>query len=72
MRTEWLDEHHFNLFLTTSAGTYVKEFVHGDRGRTRPNVGSVLGCDADILQLDVVELLMAGDKDDGAGSDGDE
>ncbi|KAG5193015.1 hypothetical protein JKP88DRAFT_260866 [Tribonema minus] len=44
----------FVLSLTTSAGTYVKEFVHGDLGRTVPSVGALLGCRADILQLDVV------------------
>jgi len=44
------------LDLTTQAGTYVKEFVHGDLGRTTPNVGALLGCEADILQLDVVGL----------------
>ena len=71
METEWIDAHHFNLFMTTSAGTYVKEFVHGDRGRTRPNVGLVLGCDADILQLDVVELLSYCAVD-GDGADGDD
>jgi len=40
----------------TLSRSYVKEFVHGDLGRTRPNVGSLLGCDADILQLDVRDL----------------
>ena len=30
----------------------VKEFVHGDLGRTIPSIGSQLGCKADILQLD--------------------
>jgi hypothetical protein len=30
----------------------VKEFVHGDLGRTIPSIGSLLGCKADILQLD--------------------
>ena len=44
------------LDLTTQAGTYVKEFVHGDLGRTVPNVGSLLGCEADIMQLDVTGL----------------
>jgi len=39
------------------AGTYVKEFVHGDLGRTTPSVCSLLGCQADILQLDVVWLF---------------
>jgi len=42
MRTEWLAPHFFVLHLVTSAGTYVKEFVHGDLGRTRPSVGELL------------------------------
>lgn len=46
----------FVLDLTTAAGTYIKEFVHGDNGRTVPNVGQLLGCRADILQLDVVGI----------------
>ncbi|CAI5465600.1 unnamed protein product, partial [Closterium sp. Yama58-4] len=35
--------HVFLLHLTTQAGTYVKEFVHGDFGRTQPNIGLLLG-----------------------------
>jgi tRNA pseudouridine synthase 10 len=31
----------------------VKEFVHGDFGRTKPNIGTLLGLEADILELDV-------------------
>lgn len=50
---------YFRLHLRTSAGTYVKEFVHGDLGRTRPNVGELLGCAADILELDVTDVLLA-------------
>ncbi|CAM9351990.1 unnamed protein product [Phaeothamnion confervicola] len=53
MRCERINDHFFVLRLSTSAGTYVKEFVHGDLGRTAPSVGSLLGCRADILQLDV-------------------
>jgi len=44
------------LDLCTQAGTYVKEFVHSDFGRTHPSVGSLLGCEADIMQLDVLGL----------------
>ena len=58
MKTEWLNERYFILHLVTSSGTYVKEFVHGDMGRTLPNVGSLLSCEADILQLDVVEVTV--------------
>ena len=50
---EQLSPHFVVLSLKTSAGTYIKEFCHGDIGRTLPNVGSLLGCEADILQLDV-------------------
>ena len=50
------------LDLCTQAGTYVKEFVHSDFGRTHPSVGSLLGCEADILQLDVLGLREPGAK----------
>mmetsp|Transcript_9875 Transcript_9875/g.19390 ORF Transcript_9875/g.19390 Transcript_9875/m.19390 type:complete len:482 (+) Transcript_9875:75-1520(+) len=54
---EYINSHFFILRLVASAGTYIKEFVHGDFGRTMPNVGSLLGCEADILQLDVEKLI---------------
>jgi tRNA pseudouridine synthase 10 len=50
--------HYFKLTLTTSAGTYVKEFVNGDFGRTVPSVGSLLDCHAEIVQLDVVDVHL--------------
>jgi len=46
----------FVVYLTTQAGAYIKEFIHSDRGRTTPSFGSLLGCDARITQLDVVEV----------------
>ncbi|KAL5778307.1 hypothetical protein ACOSP7_011233 [Xanthoceras sorbifolium] len=49
---------YFLLHLCTQAGTYIKEFVHGDHGRTNPSIGSILGCRAEILQLDVTEVKM--------------
>ncbi|XP_063085535.1 tRNA pseudouridine synthase Pus10 isoform X2 [Cavia porcellus] len=53
METHFVDEHHFRLCLKTQAGTYIKEFVHGDFGRTKPNIGSLMNVTADILELDV-------------------
>ena len=44
------------LEVWASAGTYIKEFVHGDLGRTTPNIGSLIGKEVDILQLDVGSL----------------
>ena len=46
-----LNENYFLLHVVTSAGTYVKEFVHGDFGRTEPNLGSLLGCTCEIVQV---------------------
>ncbi|KAM5227610.1 LOW QUALITY PROTEIN: tRNA pseudouridine synthase Pus10 [Ctenodactylus gundi] len=61
METHYVDEHHFRLHLKTQAGTsffcchpsYIKEFVHGDFGRTKPNIGALMSMTADILELDV-------------------
>jgi tRNA pseudouridine synthase 10 len=50
--------HYCTVDLCTSAGTYVKEFVGGDFGRTRPSFGDLFGCDAEILQLDVMSVDM--------------
>ncbi|KAL7540303.1 hypothetical protein ACHAXR_010018 [Thalassiosira sp. AJA248-18] len=47
-----IDEHWFRLRMSTSAGTYVKEFVHGDCGRSYPSIGSMLGGRTDITELD--------------------
>ncbi len=35
---------------------YIKEFIHGDLGRTKPNLGDLLDCYADIMALDVLEV----------------
>jgi tRNA pseudouridine synthase 10 len=51
-----INQNCFILDVAAAAGTYIKEFVHGDNGRTLPNVGRLLGCDADILQLDVADI----------------
>jgi len=53
METELVNGHYFKLRLSTQAGMYIKEFVHGDLGRTRPSVRSLLGTRVEILQLDV-------------------
>uniref|UniRef100_A0A8C7QSL2 tRNA pseudouridine synthase Pus10 n=1 Tax=Oncorhynchus mykiss TaxID=8022 RepID=A0A8C7QSL2_ONCMY len=53
MSTCFLDAHHFHLKLRTQAGTYIKEFVHGDFGRTKPNLCDLLKTETDILELDV-------------------
>jgi len=50
--------------ITGEAGLYIKELVHGDGGRTRPNVQEALGVRCSVVSLDVVEM---GGRSDGQG-----
>ena len=56
MKATMVNHHFFLLRLVTSGGTYVKEFVHSDFGRTVPSISSLLQSKTDILQLDVLGL----------------
>ena len=56
VKAEFINQHYFVLHVLASAGTYIKEFVHGDLGRTVPSIGSLLDSEADILQLDVAQV----------------
>lgn len=58
LQGEFIDGHHFRLLLSTQAGTYIKEFVHGDFGRTEPHLGGLMGQEVDILALDVQEVAL--------------
>jgi hypothetical protein len=70
-RAEYINPHWFLLDVLTSAGAYVKEFVHGDRGRTVPSVGSIIGARATIIQLDVIGVRnnKQGEKREGRRED---
>lgn len=58
MQMQRIDDHYFRLYLSTEAGTYIKEFVHGDLGRTQPSVSSQLQCKTDILELDCLGMVV--------------
>lgn len=44
------------LYVLAEAGTYIKEFIGGDEGRTEPSVAQVLGKKAKCIKLSVVEI----------------
>jgi tRNA pseudouridine synthase 10 len=46
----------FTLDLRTEAGTYVKEWVEGDGGRTDPNLATLVGVPLKVEFLDVMEI----------------
>ncbi|KAF7456729.1 putative tRNA pseudouridine synthase Pus10 [Cryptosporidium felis] len=63
-----ITSNYFILDLRTQAGTYIKEFVNGDLGRTRPSLGDILldslpqkppqagKLNVSIVQLDVLSI----------------
>ncbi|MCL4420131.1 MAG: tRNA pseudouridine(54/55) synthase Pus10 [Candidatus Thermoplasmatota archaeon] len=44
------------LLITAESGTYIKELVHGDDGRTEPSISGECEEMPEILYLDVVEI----------------
>jgi tRNA pseudouridine synthase 10 len=45
------------LRLRTESGTYVKEFVSGDNGRTVPSFSAALGVPCEVTALDVLQVI---------------
>ncbi|XP_053622175.1 putative tRNA pseudouridine synthase Pus10 [Plodia interpunctella] len=48
----------FTLHIQTSAGTYVKEWVHGELGRCKPSLRDAIQASVDILALDVAKVHL--------------
>ncbi|KAJ2856410.1 hypothetical protein J3B02_001614, partial [Coemansia erecta] len=54
-----IEGHFYKVRIESEAGTYIKEFVHGDLGRTSPSLSSLAGgIVADILELDVENVSL--------------
>ncbi len=51
-----LDGALLELIVRTEAGSYVKELVHGDQGRTQPSLAGALGIPCEVLELDALEV----------------
>ncbi|KAJ2524009.1 hypothetical protein GGI11_001112 [Coemansia sp. RSA 2049] len=48
-----IEDNFYKVRIESEAGAYIKEFVHGDLGRTSPSLTELTGHTADILELDV-------------------
>ncbi|EQD65034.1 pseudouridylate synthase, partial [mine drainage metagenome] len=51
-----VDAGRFTLDLRAEAGTYIKEWVEGDDGRTEPSLAALLGQPLKVESLDVLEI----------------
>ncbi|MDR3283261.1 MAG: tRNA pseudouridine(54/55) synthase Pus10 [Candidatus Methanoplasma sp.] len=56
VKAEVVGDDVFDLTLSTESGTYVKEFVSGDEGRTSPNFSDALGVRCVVETLDVLSI----------------
>jgi tRNA pseudouridine synthase 10 len=46
----------FEVFLRVDAGTYIKELISGDEGRSHPSIACRLGVPCDCTELDVTDV----------------
>ncbi len=51
-----ISPHVFELYIRCQGGLYVKEFIHGDGGRTTPSAAEVLNGYLEVLELDVLSI----------------
>jgi len=51
-----LEADHAMLRVRCEGGLYVKELVSGDEGRTLPSLTGILGKQAKVMELDVVDV----------------
>ena len=56
VEAEVVGDYVFDLTLETESGTYVKEFVSGDDGRTSPNFSEALEIQCVVEELDVIAI----------------
>ena len=54
----FINPHFLIIEILSSSGTYIKEFIHSDLGRTKPSLGNLLNSNCDILQLDVTNIII--------------
>jgi len=44
------------LTIEAESGTYIKELISGDDGRTRPSISEIIGVPCKVAELDVIEI----------------
>ncbi len=70
MTVESLDGAEAVFVVEADSGTYIKELMHGDEGRTQPNVAGIVGVPCEVVELDVIAIGDTGEGSDGKGIKG--
>jgi len=53
---ESIDDAMATLTLEAESGTYIKELISGDDGRTKPNLSELIGIPCNVTALDVIKI----------------
>ncbi len=53
---KYVDSRHGFFKINSQGGTYIKELIHGDDGRTNPSLSKIFGYSMLCVELDVVEI----------------
>lgn len=53
---EKYEDNILTITLETDAGLYIKELMHGDEGRTKPNFAEIIDQKVEIVSLDVIDI----------------
>ena len=56
VKTKKINEKQFEFIVHADGGTYIKELISGDEGRTIPSVSSILNTKATCVELDVIKI----------------
>lgn len=61
LNLEYIDAYNAHFTIVCQGGTYVKEFISGDDGRTKPSVSQILGIRCKCVSLDLMGVEMQND-----------
>lgn len=53
---DWVDSRHFQYTIEAMGGTYIKELISGDSGRTNPSLSEIFGTSMVCKKLDVINV----------------
>ena len=56
VKTRQINTNQFEFIVLADGGTYIKELISGDEGRTIPSVSSILNTKATCVELDVLKI----------------
>ncbi|MGC9107610.1 MAG: tRNA pseudouridine(54/55) synthase Pus10, partial [Infirmifilum sp.] len=51
-----VSDREIELLIDAQGGFYIKEFIHGDGGRTNPSIAGILGKSVERIELDVINI----------------